>query len=143
MDISERSKRIEEAAVKINNMSRGITIVHVVEADMLGVNYKSTKYWTMHSSLNRLLIKNYGIFLSNVNREGYKIMESGHEIDIPDSQCARSIRRYSKAVKDMNHIRIDTIKDEQLKQRTIRIAQDRANTLGLLKLGTVTKAISD
>ena len=66
---------------------------------------------------------------------GYKIAESGHEIDVQDRKCKKANGLYSKAVKGMQYINIDSIKDDTLRQRTVRIAQDRANVLGLLKLG--------
>lgn len=45
------------------------------------------------------------------------------------------LRQYVGGVKQMQYIAVDKIANEPLKQRTIKIAQDRANIIGMLKMG--------
>lgn len=131
---SEALKKIEEASGTIVNMAKGTMITHLSMAELLGVQYKTPKYNSMVNRLSKAL-KKQGVFLDNEKRVGYKLVESGKEIDVQDRKCHKARRQFAKAVKEMQYINVDAIKDNMLRQKTIRIAQDRANILGMLKLG--------
>lgn len=133
--VSEKQKRISEAAEAISKMAEGTTLTHLALSDMLGERPKTQAYYSMVRRLKNELMREYSIFLGTEIKVGYKIAESGTEVDIPDSKCKRATNQYVRAVKEMQYIDLDKIKDDVLKQRTVRIAQDRANLIGLLNLG--------
>jgi hypothetical protein len=133
--VSEKQKRISEAAEAISKMAEGTTLTHIVLSEMLEERPRTQAYYSMVRRLKNELMREYAIFLGTEIKVGYRIAESGTEIDIPDSKCKRAVNQFVKAVREMQYINIEIIKDEILKQRTIRIVQDRANVIGLLRLG--------
>ena len=133
--VSAKQRRINEAVEAIGEMSQGTLLTHIALAEILGTKPKTGDYYSMVGRLKRALMRECSIFLATSCRIGYMIAEPGTEIDVPNAKCDRATRQYVRAVKDMQHIDIDRIKDDMLKQRTVRIAQDRANVIGLLKLG--------
>lgn len=134
--VSDKQKRINEACESIKVMARGTTLTHIALAEILGAPNRTGEYYSMVSRLRKQLERDYSIFLGTSTRIGYVIAEPGTEIDIPNNQCDKATRQYKRAVRRMQHIDIDKITDDQLRQRTIRIAQDRANTIGLMRLGS-------
>jgi len=133
--VSEKQKRISEAAEAISKMAEGTTLTHLALSDMLGERPRTQAYYSMVRRLKNELMREYSIFLGTEIKIGYRIAEPGTEIDILDRKCKRAVKQYFKSVMEMEYIDLDKIKDETSKQRTIRITQDRANVKGLLKLG--------
>lgn len=126
--------KVSEAVVKILAMEKGTVIHHTVLAEMAGERWGTNKYY---SFINNLMgkLKDNGVFLENENRIGYRIAASGEEIDTCNNGFQRGVKKMTNSVKDMAYIRVGDIKDEQKRQRTIQIAQSRANLIGMLKLG--------
>jgi len=133
---SELKKNIEMAAEFISKMEKGTMITHICMADMLGVKYKTNVYYNAVRKLDNKLKQDYGIFIEINCKIGYEIKELGKEIDLQAKKCDKAVNSYKKAVSDMRYINIEAIKDQQKRERTIRIAQEKANILGLLKIGT-------
>lgn len=133
--VSQKQKRVNEAARAISEMASGTTLTHIAMAEILGERPKTQGYYSMVNRVKRELMQGHSVFLATEIGVGYKIAEPGTEIDVPDAKCKRATNQYVRAVKEMQHIDIDRIKDDCQKQRTIRIAQDRANLIGLMKLG--------
>jgi hypothetical protein len=126
---------ISEAAENISKMSKGTTVTHLVMAQMLETKWKTPQYGVRVSQLRKRLRDVNGVFLVTEHKVGYRIANEGEEIEVCDSKCLKGIKFYRNGVKDMNQIRIDSISDPAKRNKTIQVAQNRANLLGLLKLG--------
>jgi len=133
--VSQKQRRVTEAAEAISGMQRGTMLPHLTLGELLGEPARTQGYYGMVGRLKRALMQEHAVFLVAEFRVGYKIAEPGMEVDVPDAKCKRATNSYTRAVKEMQYIDLDGIKDEPLKQRTLRIAQDRANVVGLLRLG--------
>ena len=133
--VSSKQRVVNEACDAIKEMATGTTLTHVVLAEMLKSSPRTQVYYNMVTRLRKQLVRDHSIFLGTNTRIGYVIAEPGQEIDIQDNKCKKATNQYVKAVKGMQYINVDKITDEQLKQRTLRIAHDRANIVGLLRLG--------
>lgn len=144
--VSESQRLVNEAVQNILKIEAGTVIHHLILENMLDVSRKTekTRYYGLVRRVKNALIADHGIFLAVEPRIGYRIARPGEEIDVADMHCTRAIKAYRRGVVLSGAIRTDNIKDEGKKARTIAIAQARANTLGLLKLGgdDVKKAIS-
>jgi hypothetical protein len=117
-------------------MAKGTQITHLTLAGLLEEPYRTGGYYNMANRMIKQLRQKHSIFLGVEWNVGYKIIEPGREIDHQDGKCSRATKQYVRAVKGMNYINIDGITDEPLKQRTLKIAQDRANVIGLLRMGS-------
>lgn len=133
--VSEKKKLVDDACEAIKQMAKGTMLTHLTLAEMLGETNRTAGYYSMVTRLKKQLVSEHSIFLSSSNRVGYAIAEPGTEIDVADTRCKRGLRQYVGGVKQMQYIAVDKIADEPLKLRTIKIAQDRANIIGMLKMG--------
>jgi hypothetical protein len=129
------TKMIDDVAENISTFAKGTMLTHISLAEMLGSEWRSATYNSRVQQLKQTLKCKCGLFLENKAKLGYVIVATGKEIDHVDGRFIKTVHRLQNTVRDMNYIRLDGMPEEN-KQRTIRIAQDRANTIGLLKLGT-------
>ncbi len=134
--VSEKQKLINESCISIREMAPGTLLSHIVLAQMLDETPRTQGYYNMVRRLSEQLKRDHSIFISVSHKIGYVIAEPGQEIDIQDTKCTRATNQYVKAVKGMQYIDIDKIKDERLRQRTLNIAQSRANIISMLRMGT-------
>jgi hypothetical protein len=133
------SVTVKQAAENISNMARGTVLSHIALTEMLEANKR--QYSSRVNSLNKALKSEYGIFLQNERGVGYRISLPGDEINVCEGRCNRGKRQFLNGVKDMNKIDISKIADKSKLDRTIKITQEQANLVIMLKFG-VTAQIS-
>ena len=72
---SETAKRIEDAVAAIRNMAKGTMIPHLSMAELLGVQYRTSKYNSMVNRLENFL-KKQGVFLDNEIGIGTRLLKA-------------------------------------------------------------------
>ncbi len=137
MDTREVSAIISRTAESVSALEPGTLVQHIVLSEMLGVGRREEreKYYNMIQKLKTELRVKHGVFLKTQHKLGYEYVKAGDEIDICDGGVAQGVKRIVRSVRQMQDIRMDKINNEEKKAKTLRIANERASLIGLLKLG--------
>ena len=129
---------VQETAEKLSLVERGNVIPHLTIENFLGIRRlePKSKYYALVKRIKTILKCDYGIFLKTEPKIGYRLALPGQEVDLCKGKFLSGIKKTRQAVADGNYIRLDNIKDDATKNRTIQEFQMMANITGLLKQGS-------
>jgi len=125
---------ISSAVVKIQAITMGSTIHHLVLAEMLETKQKLPRYYNLVNQLQKKLMKESGIYLDNEHSVGYRIVGRGEEINVCEEKVKGGYRKVFQGVKNMTYIEVDKM-PEAKKNITIAKANKWAVLGGMLKQG--------
>jgi hypothetical protein len=141
-------KLVEDTAKAIAQFAPGTIITHIQMSAFIDVPYnignkkQDQKYYNLVGKVWRALRDDYGLFLVNEPKVGYRISLFGEEVEVCDGKFRKGVKKMWGAVQDMSKIRIDRIEDPSKRTKTISISQHRANLAGMTRAGLAAKESS-
>jgi hypothetical protein len=137
MDTRKVNYIIAEASEKIASIEHDTVIVHLVMGEILGVQRQDEpqRYYMLARKVKSELEREYGIFLETVSKVGYRIVPKGNEINQCIGEAESGIKKIYRATAKTQYIRVDAIEDAEKRTKTIQIAQNMANMIGMLNAG--------
>ena len=134
MDTRQENVFVRIAADNIKGMLKEfatITFTHAQLAELLETRYRQSNYYNRVNGLKAILKKD-GWFFETLNGVGYKVAETGKEINICETGFKRGFKRMARAVKDTNYINYARM-DDAKRTESLSRAQRMANLISLNK----------
>lgn len=128
------SDLISKSAYKISGIENGTMLTHQFLLNLMECSSVDQTYRSRVSKLKLKLIKDHGLFLKSIPKQGYEIVRRGEEIKIVSGEFENGIKKMVRAHIKTHFIDLDKMHPEQ-RTETLMVTQKIGNTIGMFQNG--------